>query len=138
MLGGSDEKLDQLMPLFNAMGSKHFRLGVFGRGMLAKTLNNTVAATSVVAVRRALADAARAGMDAQTLLQVMSASSGSTWFGDAFSSISFARENYSPDNTIGIIEKDVLCAQDGLHRKTDAFDVALLEALRSLPDFPKQ
>jgi 3-hydroxyisobutyrate dehydrogenase len=133
MLGGPTDCLDRLMPLFNAMGNNNFRLGTSGRGMLVKTLNNTVAATSVVAVRRVLAEASKAGLDAETLLAVMACSSGATWFGDNISSIEWASETWSASNTIGILEKDVKCAIEGLHRDTDAFDQALLEALKSLP-----
>jgi len=49
------------------------------------------------------------------------------------SSIEWANETWSASNTIGILEKDVTCAMAGLHRDVDAFDQALLEALKSLP-----
>jgi 3-hydroxyisobutyrate dehydrogenase len=133
MLGGPSTTLDKLMPLFEAMGSNCFRLGEPGRGMLVKTLNNTVAVTTVVAIRRVLAEAAHAGLDAETLLSVMSKSSGATWFGNNIAAIDWAGEIYSSNNTIGILEKDLQCAIDGLHRDTDALDQALLEALRTLP-----
>lgn len=133
MLGGPSTTLDNLMPLFEAMGSNYFRLGELGRGMLVKTLNNTVAVSTVVAVRRVLAEAALAGLDAETLLSVMSKSSGATWFGNNISAIDWASEVYSRNNTIGILEKDLQCAIDGLHRNSDALDLALLEALKTLP-----
>ncbi len=133
MLGGPEHTLDKLMPLFNTMGNNCFRLGELGRGMLVKTLNNTVAVASVIAVRRVLAEAARAGLESKTLLSVMSKSSGATWYGNNISSIDWADQIYSTDNTIGILEKDLQCAIAGLHRDTDGFDLAMLEAVRSLP-----
>lgn len=139
MLGGSDETLDPLMPLFEAMGRHVFRLGPLGAGMTAKVLNNYVASASVVAVRRAYARAKELGADLETLRSVMQASSGATWFGDHFHEIDWSREGYEPDNTIGILEKDVrsgLDAMAGAKRAApDPYDSALLEAIRALEPF---
>jgi len=133
MLGGTSNDINRMMPLFKAMGTHQFHLGPLGHGMQVKTLNNTVAAATVVAVRRALADAVRAGVDPHKLLEVMSASSGATWYGDHFDDISWARETFAKSNTIGILEKDVQCALDGLSRNIDEYDRVLLECLRTLP-----
>ena len=132
MLGGADEDVDAVLPLVRAMGTRHYRLGPLGSGMRVKVLNNSVAAASVVAVRRALADAERAGVGAATLLDVMRASSGATWFGDAFERVSWAREGHAPDNTVGILVKDVRAGIESAGREPDGWDAALLEALRSL------
>ena len=139
MLGGADEELDRLTPLFQAMGRHLFRLGPLGAGMTAKVLNNYVAATSAVAVRRVYARARELGADLDALRAVMSASSGSTWFGDHFNDIDWSREAYEADNTIGILEKDVLSGLDAMHgakrASPDAFDTALLDALRAIGRF---
>jgi 3-hydroxyisobutyrate dehydrogenase-like beta-hydroxyacid dehydrogenase len=136
MLGGPDAALDELEPLFRAMGRHLFRLGPLGAGMTAKVLNNYVAATSTVAVRRVYARARALGADLGALRQVMAASSGSTWFGDRFEEIDWAREGYAADNTIGILEKDVLSGLDALDEAQpagrDGFDDALLAALRAM------
>jgi 3-hydroxyisobutyrate dehydrogenase len=136
MLGGPDDALDGLMPLFHAMGQHVFRLGPLGAGMTAKVLNNYVASASVVAVRRAYARAVELGADLEALRAVMKASSGATWFGDHFDEIDWAREGYDANNTIGILEKDVrsgLDAMEGAERAgPDAYDEALLAALRAM------
>jgi 3-hydroxyisobutyrate dehydrogenase len=127
------------MPLFNAMGQHVFRLGPLGAGMTAKVLNNYVASASVVAVRRAYARAVELGADLEALRSVMKASSGATWFGDNFQDIDWSREGYEPNNTIGILEKDVrsgLDAMVGAQRAgPDAYDDALLAALRAMEPF---
>lgn len=139
MLGGADEELDRLTPLFQAMGRHLFRLGPLGAGMTAKVLNNYVAATSTVAVRRVYARARELGADLDALRAVMGASSGSTWFGDHFNDIDWSRQAYATDNTIGILEKDVLSGldalQDAKRAGADAFDAALLDALRAIGPF---
>ena len=132
MLGGDDEAVETILPLARAMGDKHYKLGPLGSGMRAKVLNNSVAAASVVAVRRALAAATEAGTDPAALLEVMRASSGATWFGDAFERISWAREGHAPDNTIAILVKDVLAGAESAGREPDGWDRALLEALRTM------
>ena len=107
--------------------------------MTAKVLNNYVASTSVVAVRRAYARARELGVDLEALRSVMKASSGATWFGDHFHDIGWAREGYDADNTIGILEKDIrsgLDAMFGAQRAgPDAFDDALLAAIRAIEPF---
>ena len=136
MLGGAAADVDAAMPLVRAMGARHHRLGPLGAGMRAKVLNNAVAAASVVAVRRALAGAAEAGMDPEALLEVMRTSSGATWFGDAFARISWARETHAPGNTIGILVKDVAAGIESAGREPDGWDRALLAALETLPAAP--
>jgi 3-hydroxyisobutyrate dehydrogenase-like beta-hydroxyacid dehydrogenase len=139
MLGGPDDALDRLMPLFQVMGQHVFRLGPLGAGMTAKVLNNYVASASVVAVRRAYARAVELGVDLQALRSVMKASSGATWFGDHFHEIDWAREGFEADNTIGILEKDIrsgLDAMEGAKRAApDAYDAALLAAIRAMEPF---
>lgn len=136
MIGGDAMTVDWLAPLFDAMGTNRFYLGGSGSGMAVKVLNNTVAACSVAVVRRVLADADAQNIDPQALLTVMRASSGATWFGDHIESIDWSRQDYDARNTIGILEKDVRCALNSVSRQPDAFDRALLEALRQLPPFP--
>ena len=132
MLGGADDDIDAVMPLVRAMGSTHHRLGPLGTGMRVKVLNNSVAAASVVAVRRALAEAARAGIDEAVLLEVMRGSSGATWFGDAFERVSRAREGHAPGNTMGILVKDVRAGIESADREPDGWDAALIAALSTM------
>lgn len=140
MLGGQPDAIDTLMPLFDAMGQHVFRLGPSGSGMLAKVMNNYVACTCAVVVRRAYARARALGADLDALADVMQASSGATWFGNNFAAIDWAREGYASDNTFGILEKDINSGLDALADlpqalAPDAFDAALVEAIRSMPPF---
>lgn len=132
MLGGPDDEIAALMGLFEAMGGTIHHLGPAGAGMTCKVLNNFVAASSVVAVRRVLAAARALGVDGARLRRVMETSSGGTWYGDNLGRIAWAREGYDPANAIGILEKDVrsyLDAADGLE---GAFEAAVLDGLRAL------
>ncbi len=132
MLAGDDALLDQHQPLFDAMGRVCFRVGELGCGMLVKTMNNTLAAASVLVTRRVLADARAEGVDEHLLMNVLNASSGSTWFSKNFNDIDWANEGYANTSTIGILEKDVRCAMASLSRERDAFDDALIHGLVNL------
>ncbi len=140
MLGGDTAVVEAHMPLFAAMGRRLHRLGGPGAGMSAKVLNNFVAATSVVAVRRVLALAAGMGIEAEALLAVMDSSSGQNWYASRFAHIAWSHEEYSPANTIGILEKDVQSFLDALNdeQKADAAPLpeAVIAALRHLPPVP--
>jgi len=139
MLGGKKEVVDDLMPIFESLGEQIFYCGDSGAGMTLKVINNYVAAASVVTVRRAFDMARQLNVDIDQLREVMAASSGATWFGDRFDDIAWARQGYDPENTIGILEKDVLSALDAVAElsqfKSSPLDSMILEAVRSLEPY---
>ena len=106
MLGGSTTDLDALQPLFEAMGKSFHRMGAFGAGMTAKVLNNLLAASSTAMTRLVLDWADDLGLDEKKLLALVEKSSGQTWLASGFNDMDFARDGYSLDNTIGILEKE--------------------------------
>ncbi len=112
MLGGDAADLDALMPIFQAMGTSFHRMGGFGSGMAAKVLNNLLAASNTVMTRLVLEWARAGNLNPNRLLDLIAASSGQNWFASGFNEIEFSRDGFGPDNTIGILEKDVLAALD--------------------------
>ncbi|MEK9672230.1 MAG: NAD(P)-dependent oxidoreductase [Rhodospirillaceae bacterium] len=132
MVGGRDADVQRLMPLFDAMGDPVHHLGPTGAGMTCKVVNNFVALTAVVAVRKALRSAQALWLDRRRLLEVMRVYSGATWYGDHMDDISWAREGYDPGNTIGILEKDLLSYLDAAPGGADDFEDAILEELRRM------
>ena len=70
------------------------------------------------------------------MLGIMKTSSGSTWYGDNLDQISWSREGYDPNNTIGIIEKDMLSFLDALTNYPDLevkeLTASVLEIVRSM------
>ena len=136
MLGGSDADVDRLMPILQVMGNRIFRLGDVAMGMTTKVLNNYCAASSIAATHRVLGMAQVLGLDRRSLLEVMKHSSGSNWFADNIDQIDWSDEGYSLDNTIGIVEKDVLASLDTVSESPDIdrwpLDDGLLDALRRL------
>lgn len=112
MLGGTDANLDAAQPLFGAMGNYFHRMGKFGNGMQAKVLNNLLAASHTAMTRLVLDWADDAGLDETKLLNLIATSSGQNWLASGFDDIEFARDGHSPDNSIGILVKDVQSALD--------------------------
>jgi 3-hydroxyisobutyrate dehydrogenase-like beta-hydroxyacid dehydrogenase len=123
MAGGDREHLQLIKPLLLSMGIDIHHMGGLSAGMTAKVLNNLVAASNVAATRRALTAADALGLPRDALLAVMEASSGQNWFASNIGRISWAQEKYDPNNTMGILEKDVESMIDGVA------DAALSEPL---------
>jgi len=136
MLGGDDDDIAPLLPMFETMGSEVFRLGGLSAGMTTKVLNNYCAATGLVATRRVLQMSEALNLDRRRLLQVMHKSSGANWYASHIDDIDWSREGYDRSNTIGIVEKDVNSALDAV-KTLDALpdwplDRAILDALQAL------
>jgi 3-hydroxyisobutyrate dehydrogenase len=76
MAGGAAEDIDRAMPLLEAMGASVFRCGALGAGHAMKALNNYVSAAGLVAAVEALAIGGRFGLDPETMVDVLNASTG--------------------------------------------------------------
>ena len=74
MLGGPSSLLENWHPLFASMGTHIHHLGELGAGMSVKVLNNYVASSSVVIVRRVLDACQALNVSPEKLLQIMSES----------------------------------------------------------------
>ena len=129
MTGGCSE---QIAPLLGAMGSTSHHMGDFGAGMTAKVLNNLLAAANTAMTRLVLDWADVQGVDEGKLLTLIDAASGQNWLASGFDEIEFARDGYDPDNTIGILVKDVASALDIAPDDETALPRAVQAALRSL------
>ncbi|MCB1341889.1 MAG: NAD(P)-dependent oxidoreductase [Pseudooceanicola sp.] len=133
MLGGSEADLDAAQPLFAAMGRHFHRMGGYGAGMQAKVLNNLLAAANTAMTRLVLDWADDAGLDEDALLRLIATSSGQNWFAAGFETIEFARDGHDPENTIGILVKDVASALDAAPEGADtALPRTIQMALRNL------
>ena len=143
MVGSQKKEFEDILPILNILGEKIHYMGEFGSGMSVKVLNNFVASCSVVAVRHVLAEAKNLNISSQQLLNILNCSSGQTWFSENLNDIDWAKENYTKDNTIGILEKDVKSFIDGLINskfKTSSemvnFQNALIKGLQNIPEYP--
>lgn len=134
MTGGS---ADVIAPLLQAMGEAMHHMGDFGAGMTAKVLNNLLAASNTAMTRLVLDWADAAGVDEAKLLALIHTASGQNWFASGFDEIEFARDGYAPDNTIGILVKDVESALDITPDAATELPEAVQTSIRNLRPRPK-
>lgn len=128
MLGGSDRDIRDAMPLLAMMGKHMHQMGPYGAGMQAKVLNNLLAASHTAMTRLVLDWADDAGLDTDRLLGLIHTSSGQNWLASGYHEIEFARDGFAPDNSIGILVKDVAAALDAA---PDGADVSLPQTVQA-------
>ncbi|MCW5626276.1 MAG: NAD(P)-dependent oxidoreductase [Burkholderiales bacterium] len=84
MIAGSDEALELCADVLAAMSDKRFVIGPTpGQGSTMKLVNNLLAGIHNAAAAEAMSIGLKAGLDANTIYDVVMASSGASWmFGD--------------------------------------------------------
>jgi 3-hydroxyisobutyrate dehydrogenase-like beta-hydroxyacid dehydrogenase len=102
----------EILPALRAMRAEIHDIGAFGAGMTAKVLNNMLAASYTAMTRLVLDWADAQGVDETKLLALINTASSQNWPASGFEEIDFARDDYAPDNSIGILFKDVAAALD--------------------------
>lgn len=133
MLGGDSDDLDDAIPLLASMGTHFHRMGKFGAGMQAKVLNNLLAASHTAMTRLVLDWADKTDLNTSALMQLIETSSGQNWFATGYETIEFARAGHAPDNSIGILIKDVAAAIDAAPEDAElVLPQTLMTALRNL------
>ncbi|RUZ72713.1 NAD(P)-dependent oxidoreductase [Mesorhizobium sp. M7A.F.Ca.US.006.01.1.1] len=75
MVGGSERAAQDIDPILAAMG-RRFHVGPLGTGHAVKVLNNYVSAAGLAATAEALLVARRFGVETETLIDVLNASTG--------------------------------------------------------------
>jgi 3-hydroxyisobutyrate dehydrogenase-like beta-hydroxyacid dehydrogenase len=76
MVGCSADDFARLRPLLEMMGEKIVHAGPQGHGQMVKLLNNAVAAANAAVVGEALIVGARAGVDLDAVVEVLSSGAG--------------------------------------------------------------
>ena len=105
IVGGADETVAASKDLFEAMGKNIFHVGALGQGLAMKLVNNMLVQVNMVAIAEALVMGVKAGLDAQTIFDVVRVSTGTS---HAFESRvpKMLRRDFSPGGTIDISFKD--------------------------------
>jgi 3-hydroxyisobutyrate dehydrogenase len=76
MVGGEEDTLEQARPVLDLFAGKVFLCGPSGAGHTVKLLNNFLNATALSATAEVMVAGKKAGLDLETLLAVLNASSG--------------------------------------------------------------
>ncbi len=117
MVGGDAEIFARAQPVLAAMGRTIVHAGPAGNGQAAKICNNMILGVSMIAVCEAFSLAGRLGLEAQTLFDISSKSSGQCWALTSYCPVpgpvpaSPANRGYAPGFTAAMMLKDLRLAQ---------------------------
>jgi 3-hydroxyisobutyrate dehydrogenase len=103
--GGPADTVKACGDLFRAMGRNVFHVGGLGQGLAMKLVNNMLVQVNTVAVAEALVLGVKAGLDPQTIYDVVRASTGTSF---AFETRvpRILRRDFAPGGTVDISFKD--------------------------------
>ena len=105
LVGGAPETFAACRDLFAAMGKNIFHIGPLGQGLALKLINNMLVQTTTVAVCEALVLGVKAGLDPQTIYDVVRVSTGNSFAFESRVPKILARD-FSPGGTVDISFKD--------------------------------
>ncbi|RYH11234.1 3-hydroxyisobutyrate dehydrogenase [Tropicimonas sp. IMCC6043] len=117
MAGGSEAGFARVAPLFEVMGQKAVHCGASGDGQAAKICNNMILGITMIGTCEAFALADKLGLDRQSLFDVVSTSSGSSWSVNAYcpapgvGPTSPADSGYRPGFAADLMLKDLRLSQ---------------------------
>jgi len=78
MVGGPRNGFDAVRPILEAIGQKIYHVGELGAGMVVKLINNAIAHINVVAFLECIAVGLKAGLDINTLYEIISQGTGNS------------------------------------------------------------
>jgi len=105
IVGGDKAVVDKCRDLFEVMGRQTFHVGPLGSGLAMKLVNNMLVQVNTVAVAEALVLGVKAGLDPQTIYEVVRASTGTSSAWETRVPRILAGD-YAPGGTIDISYKD--------------------------------
>lgn len=79
MVGGPEEALETVRPIFEAMGKSITHVGAAGSGQVAKAANQVMVAAQMVAMGELLILAQKAGADPQKVIQAIKGGAAQCW-----------------------------------------------------------
>jgi 3-hydroxyisobutyrate dehydrogenase len=118
MVGGTEEAFARARPILENMGRTIVHAGGAGNGQAAKICNNMILGVSMIAVSEAFLLAEKLGLDAQSLFDIASKSSGQCWSMTSYCPVpgpvptSPANRDYQAGFTVAMMLKDLKLARD--------------------------
>ena len=105
IVGGDGAVVEACRPYFDAMSANVFHMGEIGHGLAMKLCNNMVTQVTKVVIAEAMALGAKAGLDPQQMVDVISVSTGNS---DSFRAAAprYLSGDFTPGGTIDISYKD--------------------------------
>ena len=103
--GGPESTFEACRDVFKAMGTNLFHVGPLGHGLAMKLVNNMLIQVNRVAVAEALVLGVKAGLDPQTIYDVVRVSTGTSFAFETGVPKILARD-FAPGGTVDITYKD--------------------------------
>lgn len=116
MVGGDAKTIDKAEPVLKAMGKSVFRTGPLGSGHAAKALNNYVSAAGLAAAAEAVAIAERFGIEPDTLVDVLNASTGRNNSTENKLKQFIISKKFNSGFSLALMAKDIRTADDLAHQ----------------------
>ncbi len=111
IVGGAEEALEKIKPLFAAMGKKFFRMGETGKGEAAKLVMNLQIALIYEGFAEALTLGTKLGVDAGTLIPLINASMVRSGVVD-YKAPFILNRDFSANFPLRLMHKDIRLALD--------------------------
>ncbi|SNT07789.1 3-hydroxyisobutyrate dehydrogenase [Noviherbaspirillum humi] len=130
MGSGSAQAFERCQQVLDAIAARVYRLGdTAGQGSRVKMINQLLAGVHIAAAAEAMAWGIKAGVDPQTLYDVISQSAGNSWmFENRVPHI--LDGDYAPRSAVNIFVKDLRIVLDAAHRA--AFPLPLTAAAHQM------
>jgi 3-hydroxyisobutyrate dehydrogenase-like beta-hydroxyacid dehydrogenase len=111
IIGGEEQAIEKLKPLYAAMGKKMFRMGETGKGQSAKLVMNLQIALIYEGFAEALTLGAKLGVDAETLMPLVPASMVKSGVVEYKAPFVLGRD-FTPNFPLRLMSKDIRLALD--------------------------
>lgn len=111
MVGGEEKILNTCMDVLKVIGKNIYHVGEIGSGQVFKLINNMLVGINLIAVSEALVLAQKAGVNLNTLYEVIKTSSGNSWAFE-IKAPSMLKKEFQPGFKIWLQHKDLGLAMD--------------------------
>jgi 2-hydroxymethylglutarate dehydrogenase len=109
MVGGDVATLEKVKTVLQAMGPKIFPVGKVGNGNVAKLINNMIGLATNAINSEGFVLGVKAGIDAQTLYDIISVSTGNSWSLQQYPN-TVLKGNFAPYYRLSLALKDLSLA----------------------------
>ena len=114
MIGGEQETLERAMPVLKVLGKKHIYCGQQGLGLAAKLAMNAILSTMVEIFSEGFVMATKAGVQPQTLLEIMQSSLARSGIVDFKAPFVF-KGDFTPYFPLKLMHKDLELAMEAAY-----------------------
>ena len=108
MVGGDASALDKVRPVFEAIGKKIVHCGGPGTGQAAKLVNQALVGVHTVAALEVLLVARKLGLDLDTMVAILRASSGATFMLENHLRFKVLSGDFEPGFALDLLFKDLM------------------------------